>query len=146
MKGRLFLLVVLLGAWSNFAISQRNTPKSCIEDFFTSFHNQDTTALRNFFHEKAAIQTVSHKDKRIIVKEETIDELVLGIASIPSEVDFEERLKRIKHRSDGVIAQVWIPYTFYVNGERSHQGVNSFTLVNVNDSWQIIHLIDTRRK
>lgn len=128
------------------AFSQQNTPKFCVTEFFEAFHNQDTTALRNLFYEKATIQTVSAKNSLAIVKEETIDDLIRGIASIPAEIDFKERLKRIKVRSDGKIAQVWIPYEFSVDGKFFHSGANSFVLVNVDASWKIIHLIDTRRK
>lgn len=146
MKGILFFGLCLFLLWSNYSFSQQNTPKSCVTDFFEAFHNQDTTALRHFFHEKATIQTVSQKENITIVKNETVNELVIGIASIPDEIDFKERLKRIKVRSDGEIAQVWTPYQFSINGKFSHSGVNSFVLVKVDESWKIIHLIDTRRK
>lgn len=124
-------LFILLSA--NIAFSQQNTPKSCVTEFFEAFHNQDTTALRNLFFEKATIQTVSVKNSPAILKEETIDDLIRGIASIPAEIDFKERLKRINVRSDGEIAQVWIPYEFSVDGKFSRPGVNSFVLVYVNE-------------
>ena len=142
MKKSMFLFILLS---ANIAFSQQNTPKSCVTEFFEAFHNHDTTALRNLFYEKATIQTVSAKNSPAIVKEETIDDLIRGVASIPAEIDFKERLKRINMRSNGEIAQVWIPYEFLVDGKFSHSGVNSFVLVNVDASWKIIHLIDTRR-
>jgi hypothetical protein len=139
-----FFLFILLSA--SFSISAQNTPKSIVNAFFEAFHNQDTTALRNFFHERATIQTISTENSLPIVKEESIDALVIGISSIPAEMEFEEQLKRIKVRSDGEMAQVWSPYEFLVDGKFSHSGVNSFVLVKVDASWKIIHLIDTRRK
>ena len=52
----------------------------------------------------------------------------------------------IKIEVDGNLAHVWTPYEFYVNGNLSHKGVNSFTLFKESLDWQIIHLIDTRRR
>jgi hypothetical protein len=69
-----------------------------------------------------------------------------SIASIPSQVKFEERITDYKVQIDGTLAHVWTPYQFYINGNLSHSGVNSFTLFKENESWKIIHIIDTRRK
>jgi len=57
-----------------------------------------------------------------------------------------EKLLDYKIQIDGPLAHVWTPYEFYVNGKLSHSGVNSFTLFKEKDAWQIIHIIDTRRK
>ena len=37
----------------------------------------------------------------------------------------------------GPLAQVWTPYDFYVNGEFSHCGVDSFTLVKTAEGWTV---------
>jgi hypothetical protein len=59
---------------------------------------------------------------------------------------FEERILNYNVQIDGNLAHVWTPYEFYINDQLSHIGTNSFTLYNDNGKWQIIHLIDTRRK
>jgi hypothetical protein len=143
MKKTFFVLLLIIGS-STFA--QKNTPKDCIVEFFQAFHGQDTVVLRRFFHAEATIQSVINKDQLVTIAKESIDNMLSGIASIPSEMNFEERLKRIKVRSDGEIAQVWTPYEFFVNEKLSHKGVNSFVLIKQDESWKIIHLIDTRRK
>jgi hypothetical protein len=37
-------------------------------------------------------------------------------------------------------------YTFYLNGDESHTGTNSFQLVRTSEGWKIQYIIDTRRK
>ena len=37
----------------------------------------------------------------------------------------------------GPLAQVWTPYDFYVDGEFSHCGVDSFTLIKTSEGWTI---------
>jgi hypothetical protein len=46
---------------------------------------------------------------------------------------------------DGELATVWTPYVFYLRGQKDHCGVNAFTLVKLNGTWQIQGIIDTRR-
>jgi hypothetical protein len=143
MKTFFFFFVLL--SWSS-VISQISSPKSTIQDFFVSFHQKDTSELRGFFHDAASIQTVVTKNDSTMVRVEKVGELVRGIGSIPENILFEERISRYKVHSDGEIAQVWTPYEFWVNGKKSHEGVNSFVLVKEDGFWKIIHLIDTRRK
>jgi hypothetical protein len=59
---------------------------------------------------------------------------------------FEERILNYYTQIDGNLANVWTPYEFYIYEKFSHMGANSFTLYNDNGKWQIIHIIDTRRK
>jgi len=37
----------------------------------------------------------------------------------------------------GPLAQVWTPYDFYLNGEFSHCGVDSFTLIKTAQGWRV---------
>ncbi|MDG0974713.1 MAG: hypothetical protein P8O07_11200 [Crocinitomicaceae bacterium] len=102
--------------------------------------------MRSFFHVSASIQTVTSNADGTVVRIESVNELIRGIVRIPNEIRFEDRIRRFKVRSDGKIAQVWAPYEVWINGEKSHSGVNSFVLVQVGDDCKIIHLIDTRKK
>lgn len=43
----------------------------------------------------------------------------------------------------GPIAQVWVPYSFAINGKLSHCGMDAFTLVNRQDRWRITSLVYT---
>ena len=47
---------------------------------------------------------------------------------------------------DGNLASVWTPYEFYLDNNFSHCGVNSFQLFNNNGNWEIIYIVDTRKK
>ena len=73
-------------------------------------------------------------------------EFYKSIATIPKNIKIEERLLSYKIQVDGSMAHVWTPYEFYVNEKQSHIGTNSFTLLLENNSWKIVHIIDTRRK
>lgn len=133
------------------AISQNtseNNPKKMVEDFFTAFHHQDTAKLKNFAIETTMLQSISvDADGNTKLHTDSYQKFLKGIASIPKEATFQEKLQEFRiEENDGALATVTTPYTFYYNGNRTHCGVNSFTLVKLEGEWKIAYLIDTRTK
>ena len=142
MKSYLFLVVFVVSLYS-FGQS----PTTTIEAFFIGFHQRDSVQLAATLHESARFQTTVYPNSDSTrVVEETLSDFYHTIATIPTSLHFEERLETIEIKEDGNIAQAWVPYSFYVNDQFSHQGVNAFTLVRNKNNWLIIYLIDTRYK
>ena len=102
--------------------------------------------MKSVCSEKLILQSISESLKGTKLSQETAQKFYISIATIPSDIKFEERILSYTIQVDGTMAHVWTPYEFYVNEKLSHSGVNAFTLFKENDSWKIIHLIDTRRK
>lgn len=140
----LFLLILFSLSSSIFA--QDSNPKKVVDDFFTAFHAKDTVALRELCHPEIVMRTVANTKEGYKLKDEKFDEFLNSIATIPANLKVFEKLIDYKVEIDGNLAHVWTPYEFYVNDKLSHIGANAFTLYNDNGKWQIIHLIDTRRK
>ncbi|MCK6608687.1 MAG: nuclear transport factor 2 family protein [Flavobacterium sp.] len=140
----LFLLILFSLSSSIFA--QDSNPKKVVDDFFTAFHAKDTVALRELCHPEIVMRTVANTKEGYKLKDEKFDEFLNSIATIPANLKIFEKLLDYKVEIDGNLAHVWTPYEFYVNDKLSHIGANAFTLYNDNGKWQIIHLIDTRRK
>ncbi len=138
-------VIITIFCISNF-YAQVNSPKQVVEDFFKAFHAKDTLLLRTFIHKTAIFQTVVDSPKIKELVNESVSDLMTSIASIADNVAFEEKILDYEVKIDGKLAHVWTTYEFYFQGKLSHIGANSFTLYNDNGNWQIIHLIDTRRK
>ncbi|HUE76607.1 MAG TPA: hypothetical protein VMM83_01575, partial [Longimicrobiales bacterium] len=49
-------------------------------------------------------------------------------------------------RLDPPIASAWVPYTFYLDGELSHCGVNTIALLRTAAGWRITQLSDSRHR
>ena len=142
MKKLYFILIFQ----SLIGFSQNVTPKQIVEDFFTAFHSKDTTVLKDLCHSEIVIRTIVNSKEGNKLKDEKLEVFLKSIAIIPSNLKILEKLTDYKVEIDGNLAHVWTPYEFYVNDKLSHIGANAFTLYNDNGKWQIIHLIDTRRK
>jgi hypothetical protein len=92
------------------------------------------------------MQTIANTKEGNKIETNEFSDFLKSIASIPANMKFEERILNKNIQIDGNLTHIWTPYEFYINDQLSHVGANSFTLYNENGKWQIIHLIDTRRK
>lgn len=144
-----FFLLMLLLSWLGFAQqeTQEAKVKQTIGTFFKGFHARDTVLIKQTTSTSPFMQTVGNdKQGNPQLKTESFSAFLKQIASIPADKKIEERLLSFNIQVDGNMAHAWTPYEFYVDGNFSHCGVNSFQLFNEAGAWKIIYIIDTRRK
>lgn len=72
----------------------------------------------------------------------TTDDFIPGIGD--PEQGFLERMWSPRVRVQGAVATVWAPYDFYVHGNLSHCGIDTFQLVRRVDGWRVAGLVYTR--
>lgn len=121
--------------------------KKVIETFFEGLHKGDSTIMKSTLHKEVKIQTTStNNEGNKILKTESKKELLTSIANKKPEHVYLEKLLSYTIKIDGNLASVWTPYEFYFNDNFSHCGANSFQLFNNNGKWEIIFLVDMRRR
>lgn len=145
------LLLPLLLLFSSFGLSQtipeEESAKKLVTDFFEAFHQQDSSRLKSFAYQDVILQSISVSEtEEVKLTTYTYSDLVDRIVSIPETTKFEEILHDFEVSIHGKIANVSTPYSFYLNDEFSHCGVNTFQLMKVGEDWKIIYLVDTRQK
>ena len=59
---------------------------------------------------------------------------------------WDEQIYEVEVTTDGNMASVWAPYTFYLDGRISHCGINSIELLHDGQSWKVTQISDTRRQ
>ena len=142
---KLLIFILLISFTSVF--SQEVEVKQAGDDFFIGLHKRDTLLFKKVCHATINMQTIGKdKEQNNILVSDDFNKFMKSISSIPENVVLFEKLLDYKIQIDGALAHVWTPYEFYVNGKLSHNGVNSFTIFKENENWQIIHVIDTRKK
>ena len=146
-KHAIFALLFLGFGFSSHAQNSEGTPQKTIELFFKAFHEQDTTVMRSLTYGEISLRSIG-KDKTgtAQISSESFAGFLKSIASVPNTMIFQEKIHSYEIKTDGEMAHVWTPYTFFVNGKLSHCGVNSFQLFKENGEWKIISIVDTRRK
>lgn len=143
MMKSLILVLLLLGISGQ---AQKAEVQQTIQTFFEGFHARDTLKIKSTCSDKLILQSISESAKGNKFSEESPKEFYVSMATIPAEMQFEERILSYNIQIDGTMAHAWTPYEFYINGKFSHKGVNAFTLFKTAEGWKIVHLIDTRRK
>ena len=121
---RLFVLLL----FSTSVLHAQTAERQVIEQFFDAFHKRDTTALGALLSPDAVFHTVSVEKNGNKLSVEGREAFLKAIASIRTGLVIEERLTSWTINTTGEIANVWTDYEFYVDGKRSHAGVNSFQL------------------
>ena len=143
MKNTLCLILCLA---FHGVFAQEAEVRKAVETFFEGFHAKDTIKLRSVCKEELVLHSVTVKKDLNEFKIENVSNFLKTIASIPNTVRFEEKILSYKIQTDGVIAHVWTPYEFHLNGKLIHSGVNSFQLVKDKGLWKITYCIDTRKR
>ncbi|MEP6262143.1 MAG: nuclear transport factor 2 family protein [Gillisia sp.] len=142
----LLMFFISVSAYSQNPTESENA-KQLVIDFFAAFHKQDSIALRTLAHPAVIMQSVSTSPTgEIKVVKEEYKNFLKSIVSIPPTTKFEEKLHSFDVTLNGSLATVITPFSFYLNGNLSHCGVNSFSLVKMPEGWRIAHIIDTRIK
>ena len=127
--------------------NQKKEIKNTIETFFVGLQKGDSTVLKSTLHKDLKIQTTfTNKKGEKILKTETRSKLLTNVANKKPENTYLEKLLSYTIKIDGNLASVWTPYEFYLNGKFSHCGANSFQLFNNNGKWEIIYIVDMRRR
>lgn len=125
------------------AQNQNQEIEKSIRNLFLGMKNADADLIQSAFTENAVLQTIT---KDGTVKNEEIKDFISSVAKLPKG-SIDERIEIEAIHSDGILASVFTPYSFYYREKFSHCGANSFQLVKQKDnSWKIQYLIDTRRK
>src|SRR5690554_289627 len=149
MNKQFALILTLLLCLSGYAQynSEELEIEQTIRTFFEGFHKQDSLMMHTALYKTAHLQTIGYKKESNTVKidSESISNFLQAIVSIPTEVSFREEIHDYNIQSDGLLATVWTPYSFFINGNLSHCGTNNFQLVKAEGKWKIFSIVDTRK-
>ena len=133
-------ILLLAGA---FCFGQQNQEiEKPIRNLFLAMKNSDSVLLKSVFTENAILQTIT---KDGTVKSDSLEDFISSVSRFPKG-DLDERMIIEAIHTDGNLATVFTPYSFYMKEKFSHCGANSFQLVRQNNEWKIQYIIDTRRK
>lgn len=150
MKTKFVLLIVCslnLTSISAQNLISENSIKNTIQTFFDGLHKGDTLLINKSISSSLKLETIYiNTDGLSVLKSESKADFLRAVSEKREEDKWEEKLTSITIHIDENLASVWAPYKFYLNSKFSHCGVNSFQLFNNDDHWEIIYLVDTRRK
>jgi hypothetical protein len=143
---RIFAVALLLYLPS-VTFAQSTDEKSVlavVQRMFDGMRNADSAVVRSAFADGARFASVDARSTPVTMRYDAVDGWIGGVAN--SARRWDEQIYNVQVRVDGNIAQVWAPYTFYLDKQVRHCGVNAIDLLKVGANWKITQLADTRRR
>lgn len=146
MRKGLLLLCCLISRAVFAQSDDEKAVRATITQLFDGMRKADTTLFKAVFAPEATLQSIAKNNEGAVrVRNESVTGFVASVGKQkPGALD--ERLSAYDIKIDAELAIAWTPYVFYYNGQKSHCGVNVFTLVKLNGEWKVQSIIDTRRK
>ena len=154
-----YLVLFSLLIASNSGWSQSDTTKTesnqgkqsvevreAVDAMFLGMKTGDSSLVADVFHSDLRLMS-SYTNKKGESKLHTgsRDEFLTAVGTPHDEI-WDERISNVVIQIDDNLAQVWMDYSFYLDGNFSHFGVNAFQLVRQNKTWKILSITDTRRR
>ncbi len=148
MKTMRFLVVVLVAAFAcvpaTGAAQDEAAVRAVIEQIFEGMRTANPDLVRAAFAADARFAMLDGRQDPVTIRTQSVDGWVDAIAG--SEGKWDEQIYDVEISVDGPMASAWTPYTFYLDGEISHCGINSIELLRDGEGWKVTQLSDTRRR
>ena len=127
--------------------SEEEQVKQVVTDFFDAFHKKDTVTLKTMAVSGAKMESIGkNKEGEVVLSKGDYQTFLERMAGMSPDMKFKEELTGYEIKVDGPMANAWTPYKFWLNGELSHCGVNSFQMIKQDGEWKIFYVVDTRRR
>lgn len=118
-----------------------------INRMFKGMSTGDSAMVHSAFGNRVTLISVA-KDKagKSSLFPEPLQDFLNAVGT-PHPESWNEPIWDTKVEVDGLFAQVWAKYAFYLGKKFSHCGVDAFHLYKTSDGqWKIFHLADTRQR
>lgn len=137
--------ILAIGSPSTDSTSIKEVEAIVIQ-LFEAMREGDSTLARDVFHDNARLaSTFRTKAEGEVLHEGDLLEFLTAIGT-PHDELWDERISNLHIQVDENLAHAWMDYSFYINDNLSHCGVNAMQLVRLDDKWRILNITDTRRR
>ena len=118
-----------------------------IDLLFDAMRSNDSSSITELFTDIATLSSIyNDNNSGKVVKRSTPASKFVTAIGMPHVPVWDEQIWTKEIMVDGVMAVAWTEYTFYLDHELSHCGVNVFEFMKTDLGWQISSITDTRRR
>jgi hypothetical protein len=115
-----------------------------VHRLFEGMRTADSGMVRSTMAPVVRFASLNTRKTPPAIESDSVDGWVRAIAG--SNRRWDEQIYDVQVRVDDNMAQVWAPYTFYLDRKLSHCGIDGFDLLKDATGWKITQLSDTRRR
>jgi hypothetical protein len=108
---------------------------AAVRSFTGAFDRGDEAGMISIITEGSQVVLVRPQEDGDVVRTLPLANLAARIAGAPADLKEPIAIKNVM--VDGPVAMVWADFSLFVDGTRSHCGVDIFTLVQADGTWKI---------
>lgn len=118
-----------------------------IKGMFDALARGDTAAMRGYFVAEGRVTQTGTQQGKPFYRVNPIDAFLKSIGgAVAQGRKLEEKIAEPTVTIEDNLAHVWSRYDFFVDGAKSHCGVDSYHLVRTADGWKLLDIVDTQRR
>jgi Putative lumazine-binding len=117
---------------------------AAVEQVFEGMRTANADMVREVFSPEARFAVLDAREGPATIRSQSVEGWIGAIGG--SGGSWNEQIYDVDVKVDGAMASIWTPYTFYLDGEVLHCGINSIELLRDADGWKVTQLSDTRRE
>ena len=129
---------IVAGLWP-FPGNAQETALGSVETFFDAMANNDWDRAATVMVHDAVLYGYRMQDGQVWLSRMTVAEYLESMAQRDDQL--LERIWDVEVLEHNRLATVWTPYDFWLNGEFSHCGTNSFSLIRDESGWRIAGVV-----
>jgi len=139
------LILLVAGIFVMIPSAQAQTEEDRIlevaQKVFDGINERNGDLVRSVMMPGSTLFATGMNDTIPFARLSTRDDFAINIES--AEARFHERMFESEVMIRQGLAVVWAEYDFHINGEFSHCGIDTFTLVNTENGWMVASLAYT---
>jgi hypothetical protein len=149
MRAAAALLMLLLTAAAEPAAqsssAERDAVLQAVQAFFDTMTARDVDGARQVLQPQGRFHAMRMRDGKPDVRAFSNEEYFADLQA--SKQKMQERIWNPEIRINGLIATMWAPYDFWIDGKYSHCGIDAFDLIKTEDGWKIaggVYTVETK--
>ena len=129
------VLLVCGSASAQPAAAEREAVLKTVQAFFDTMAAKDVEGARTILQPQGRFHAMRMRDGKPVVRAFSNEEYFADLKA--SKQAMRERMWNPEVRIHGLIATVWTPYDFWIDGKFSHCGIDAFDLIKTEEGWKI---------
>jgi hypothetical protein len=115
--------------------SEREAVLKTVQAFFDTMTARDVEGARKVLQPQGRFHAMRMRNGKPDVREFSNEEYFATLQA--SKQKMQERIWNPEVRIHGLVATVWAPYDFWIDGKFSHCGVDAFDLIKTEEGWKL---------
>ena len=131
----MIVLIVSAPARAQSSIAEHEAVLKTMQMFFDTMTSKDIEGARKILQPQGRFHALRMRDGKQDVRAFSHEEYFADLQA--SKQKMRERIWNPEVKVNGLIATLWAPYDFWLDGKYSHCGVDQFDFIKTEEGWKI---------